>query len=87
MSGRAHRLDRPASFPIDRLAGPQGARQPQPLHHPPDAPLERHPGGGKFGADVGDVGGDAGAEHEPAFADPVEGRELMRQHDRVAQRR
>ena len=45
-------LDRPASVPVHRLAGPQRAAQPQPLHHAPDALLERHAAGGELGADV-----------------------------------
>ena len=41
----------------------------------------------EFGADVGNVAGDADAEDDPALADLVEGRDLMGQQHRVAQRR
>ena len=78
-------FDPPAPVPVDRLPAPQGAGEAEALHHPADPTLKRHPGGDEFRADIRDVAGDAGAEHQPAFADLVEGGELVRQHDRIAQ--
>src|SRR5207247_5746291 len=62
-------LHDPAAVPVDRLAGPQLARQAQPFEHAADALLERHATGGEFGADVRHVAGDADAEDEAALAD------------------
>ena len=89
MRHRAERrlLHDPAAVPRDRLAGPQLAAEPQPFEHASDALFERHAAGDELGADVRHVAGDADAEDEAAFADLVQGRDAVRQHDRVAQRR
>jgi hypothetical protein len=78
-------LDRPAALPVDRLAAPQRAGQRQAFHHAADAFLERHAGGFELGADVGDIGGDADAENQPALRDLVDRRHLVREQHRVAQ--
>jgi len=78
-------FDPPAPVPVDRLPGPQGAGEPQPLHHAADPSLKRHARRDEFRADIRHVAGDAGAKHQPALADLVEGGELVRQHDRIAQ--
>jgi hypothetical protein len=74
-------------LPIDRVPGPQGARQPQALHHAPDTGFERYTRRREFRPDVGHVAGDARPEDEPSVADLVERGELMRQHHRIAQGR
>src|SRR5215472_7605851 len=79
--------DRPPPVPIDRLPGPQRATKTQAFHHAADTALERYPGGAELCPNIGQIIGDARAEHQPALADLVEGGELVREHDRVAQSR
>jgi len=79
-------VDDPAAVPGDRLPGPQLAGEAQPFEHAPDAFLEGDAAGHEFGADIGHVAGDADPEDETPFADLVQGRDAVRQDDRVAQR-
>src|SRR3954466_15011126 len=80
-------LDNPSAVPRNRLAGPQLAAEPQPFEHASDALFEWHAAGDELGADVRPVAGDANAENEAAFADLVQSRDAVRQHDWVAQYR